>query len=186
MGGNKIQKFYRLNQYIQAPNLRVLDEKGKQVGLFTRQEALRKAQELGLDLVEIAPNAKPPVAKLIDFKKFKYLEAKREQQIKKKAKEVEVKEIHLRPFIAEHDFEVRVHQAEEFLKDGDRLKIVVKFQGREFSKKEFGYKIIKRFVEKLEGIAQASGPPRFEGRVLVAFLAPGRIYGKVENKKSSQ
>lgn len=136
--------------------------------------------------MEIAPNAKPPVAKLIDFKKFKYLEAKREQQIKKKTKEVEVKEIHLRPFIAEHDFEVRIHQAEEFLKDGNRLKIVVKFQGREFSKKEFGYKIIKRFTEELEGVAQASGPPRFEGRVLVAFLTPVKKYGKTENKESRQ
>lgn len=165
--------------------MRVLDDKGKQIGLLPREEALRRANELGLDLVEIAPNAKPPVAKIIDFKKFKYLESKREQQIKKKAKEVEVKEIHLRPFIGEHDFEVRVNQAKEFLKDGDRLKIVVKFQGREFSKKEFGYKIISRFIEKFSEMAEAQAQPRFEGRTLVVFLNPLKKYGKSENKKSS-
>ncbi len=163
-----------------------MDEKGKQVGLLTRQEALKKAFDLGLDLVEIAPNAKPPVAKLIDFKKFKYLEAKREQQIKKKAKEVEVKEIHLRPFIGEHDFEFRRNQAEEFLKSGDRVKIVVKFQGREFAKKEFGFKVINRFIEELALVAKPESAPRFEGRVLALLLTPvKKINVETQNEKSS-
>lgn len=167
--------------------MRVLDEKGKQIGLFTRLEALRKAQELGLDLVEIASSANPPVAKIIDFKKFKYLEAKRAQQIKKKAKEVEVKEIRLRPFIGKHDLEVRVSRAEEFLKSGNRLKVVIKFQGREFSKKEFGYKIVKEVKERLTALAEPQGEPRWEGRVLVLFLSPvKKKYGESENQKSRQ
>ncbi|MBI4999268.1 translation initiation factor IF-3 [Candidatus Gottesmanbacteria bacterium] len=167
--------------------MRVLDEKGKQIGLFSREEALRKAQESCLDLVEIAPNAKPPVVKLIDFKKFKYLEAKRAQQIKKHAREVEVKEIRLRPFIGDHDFAVRISQAKQFLKNGNRLKIVVRFQGREFSKKEFGFKIITRFTEALAEVSEPQGEPRFEGRTLVVFLAPvKKSYAKDENKESSR
>lgn len=164
--------------------MRVLDEKGKQIGLLSRQEALKRAYELGLDLVEIASNAKPPVAKLIDFKKFKYLESKRAQQIKKKVREVEVKEIRLRPFIGNHDFKVKVDRAEQFLRDGNRLKITVKFQGREFSKKEFGFKIIKNFIEALASVAEPQGEPRFVGRVLVTFLTPltpVKKYAKSEN-----
>lgn len=163
-----------------------MDEKGKQVGLLTRQEALNKAYEMGLDLVEIAPSAKPPVAKLIDFKKFKYLESKREQQIKKKTKEVEVKEIHLRPFIGEHDFEVRLNKAKEFLTDGDRVKIVLKFQGREISKKEFGYKIMTRLTASLAEMAKPEGLPKFEGRFLVLLLTPvKKIHAENEDQKSS-
>jgi translation initiation factor IF-3 len=137
--------------------------------------------------VEIAPNAKPPVVKIIDFKKFKYLEAKRAQQIKKKAKEVEVKEIRLRPFIGEHDFGIRVSQAQEFLKDGNRLKVVVRFQGREFSKKEFGFKIISHFVKALASVAEPQSEPHWEGRVLVTLLSPvKKVYAKRENKESSR
>lgn len=185
-GGNKIQKFYRLNQYIFAPQLRVLDEKGKQVGLFKKEEALRKANELGLDLVEIAPNAKPPVAKIIDFKKFKYLEAKREQQIKKKAKEIEIKEIRLRPFIGEHDFEVKASQAESFLKQGNRIKLVIVFQGRELTKKEFGFKIVSRFSQRLTNIADPQGLPHFEGRSLVSLYAAVKKHEQNQNKENSQ
>lgn len=169
-----------------APQLRVLDEKNKQIGLLTREEALQKARELELDLVEIVPKAQPPVAKIIDFKKFRYLEEKKNQQIKKKTREVTVKEIRLRPFIGQHDFEVRVQQAEEFLKNGDRLKVVVKFQGREFSRKEFGFSVIKKFTETLAQIAEPQGQVHFEGRVLVSQFAPvKKAYAKNENQKSS-
>lgn len=163
-----------------------MDEKGKQVGLFTRDEALRKARELGLDLVEIAPRAKPSVAKIIDFKKFKYLESKREQEIKKRAKDVETKEVHVRPFIGEHDLEVRTNSAKGFLKNGHRVKIVVKLQGREFAKKDFAYGLIKKFNEKLAGLAQADSQPRWEGRFLTQILSPVKKYGKDENQKSRQ
>lgn len=137
--------------------------------------------------MEIAPAAKPPVAKLIDFKKFKYLEAKRAQQIKRRAREVEVKEIRLRPFIGDHDFKIRVAQAENFIKNGNRLKIVVKFQGREFSKKEFGFKIITRFAQAVREVAELQGEPHFEGRVLVLLLTPvKKVYAKDKNKEGSR
>jgi len=163
-----------------------LDEDGKQIGVLTRQEALNKAQELGLDLVEIVPMAKPPVARIIDFKKFKYLESKKEQLIKKKAKEVEVKEIHLRPFIGDHDFEVKASQASEFLKDGNRVKIVIKFQGREIAKKEFGFKVVNHFIERLKEEAQPQGVPHFEGRMLALLFSPVKKNAKSENKEDSQ
>ena len=166
--------------------MRVLDEKGKQIGLFTRQEALRKAQEMGLDLVEIASKAQPPVAKIIDFKKFKYLEAKKEQQIKKKSKEVETKEIHLRPFIGSHDLETRAKRAIEFIKDGHRLKIVVKFQGREIAKKDFGYKVLDNFCQAVKDFAQPQVNPRWEGKFLILLMNAKRTeYAKDENKKNS-
>jgi translation initiation factor IF-3 len=133
-------------------------------------------------LVEIAPNANPPVAKIIDFKKFKYLEAKKQRQDKKRAQEVEVKQVRLRPFIADNDFEVRALQAEKFLKSGNRLKIVVKFQGREFTRKEFGYNIIARFGQRLESLGEMQGTPRWEGKVLTAFIIPlKKVYGKNKN-----
>jgi len=122
--------------------------------------------------VEIAAKATPPVAKIIDFKKFRYLEVKRAKETKKAAKEVEVKEIHLRPFIGQHDFEVRTAQAEQFLRNGNRLKVVVKFQGREFSKKEFGNKILTQLKEKLRQTAEPQGEARWEGRNLVLFFSP--------------
>ncbi|MCL4382187.1 MAG: translation initiation factor IF-3 [Patescibacteria group bacterium] len=164
-----------------------MDEKGKQIGVLTKDEALQKARDLELDLVEFAPNAQPPVAKIIDFKKFRYLENKRDQEIKKKTHEVEVKEIRLRPFIGNHDFEVRVKQAEGFIKEGNRLKVVVKFQGREFTKKEFGFNIIKKFTEALAKVAEPQGLVHFEGRALISHFAPVKqAYAKNEDEKSRQ
>ncbi len=107
-----------------------MDEDGKQLGLVSKLEALQKAKELNIDVVEIAPNAKPPVAKLIDFKKFKYQEAKKERENRKSQKNVGVKEVRLRPFIGQHDFDTRVKQAQEFLEEGNQLKISLFFRGR--------------------------------------------------------
>lgn len=164
-----------------------MDEKGKQIGVLTKDEALQKARDLELDLVEFAPNAQPPVAKIIDFKKFRYLENKRDQEIKKKTHEVEVKEVRLRPFIGNHDFEVRVKQAEGFIKEGNRLKVVVKFQGREITKKEFGFNIIKKFTEALAKVAEPQGLVHFEGRALISHFAPVKqAYAKNEDEKSRQ
>lgn len=167
--------------------MRVLDETGKQIGILSLEESLRKARELGLDLVEIVPNTTPPVAKIINFKKFKYLEAKRAQLIKKRARGVEVKEIRLRPFIGDHDFKTKVDQAEQFIKNGNRLKITVKFQGREHSKRDFGFKIINRFVGELAEVAEAQGEPRWENKVLVCFMSPlKKFYAENQNKESSR
>ena len=166
---NAQRKHYRLNYQITSPQLRLLDEEGKQVGVVSKLEALQKAKELGVDIVEIAANAKPPVAKLIDYKKFKYLEAKKERESRKGQKNVGIKEVRLRPFIGQHDFDTRVKRATEFLGDGNQLKISVFFKGREFVRKEFGYEVMKRFIETLESV-RVVREPRMEGRALVAMV----------------
>ncbi|MBI5449715.1 translation initiation factor IF-3 [Candidatus Gottesmanbacteria bacterium] len=166
-------KFYRLNYQIASPTVRLLDEEGKQIGIVSKLEALQKAKELEIDVVEIAPNAKPPVAKLIDFKKFKYQEAKKERESKKSQKNVGVKEIRLRPFIGQHDFDTRLARAKEFLADGNQVKISVFFKGREITRKEFGYDVVKRFINQLESVKQVRDP-HMEGRVLVAMVVPDK------------
>ncbi len=139
-----------------------------------------------MDLVEISANAKPPVAKIIDFKKFKYSEAKKEKESKKNTKDVQTKEIRLGPFTGEHDLETRVRQAEKFLGDSDRVKVVVKFTGRELSHKEFGYTMLKKFGELIINLGEQQGLPKWEGRMLTATFAPAKkINAKDEDKKSS-
>lgn len=149
--------------------MRLLSEDGKQIGVVTKLEALQKAQELGLDVVEVAPNAKPPVAKLIDFKKFKYQESKKERESKKSQKNVGVKEIRLRPFIGEHDFVTRQKKSEEFLADGNQVKISVFFRGREITRKEFGYEVMKRFIGGLDSV-RVVREAHLEGKALVAMV----------------
>jgi len=130
---------------------------------------LQKAKELGLDVVEIAPNAKPPVAKLIDFKKFKYQEAKKERESRKSQKNVGVKEVRLRPFIGKHDFDTRKTRAQEFLNEGNQIKIVVFFRGREITRKEFGFDVMKRFIESLESV-RVVREAHLEGRTIVTMV----------------
>lgn len=166
------KKFYRINQYIQAREVRVVDEKGKQIGVMPINKALKQAQEKGLDLVEVAPKAQPPVCKIVDFKKFKFLESKKRQAERKKAKKVELKEVRLTPFIAENDFNFRIGRAEEFLKDGDRVKIVVRFRGREMTKKEFGYELLKKAIERLKSFSKIEVEPKFVGRQLEMVFSP--------------
>jgi translation initiation factor IF-3 len=160
---------YRLNYQITSPQLRLLDEDGKQIGVVTKLEALQKAKELNIDVVEISANANPPVAKLIDFKKFKYQEAKKERESKKNQKNVGVKEIRLRPFIGQHDFDTRLAKAQDFLKDGNQVKIVVFFRGREITRKEFGFEVMKKFIASLESI-RIVREGHLEGRTLVSMV----------------
>ncbi len=162
-------KHYRINYQIPSPQVRLLDEEGKQIGILTKIEALQKAKELSLDVVEIAPNAKPPVAKLIDFKKFKYQEAKKAREERKNQKHVGIKEVRLRPFIGQHDFDTRVKWSQEFLADGNQLKINVFFKGREITRKEFGFDVIKRFMTAL-GPIKVVREPHMEGKYLVALI----------------
>jgi len=164
---------YRINYQITSPQLRLLDEEGKQIGVISKIEALQKAKELDLDVVEIAPKAVPPVAKLIDYKKFKYQEQKKERESKKNQKNVGIKEIRLRPFIGQHDFDTRLAQAKEFLADGNQVKINVFFKGREITRKEFGYNVIKRFLTTLESIKVVK-EPHMEGKALVVMVVPDK------------
>lgn len=166
-------KHYKLNYQIASPTLRLLDEEGKQIGVVSKIEALQLAKERNIDVVEIAPNAKPPVAKLIDFKKFKYQEAKKERESRKSQKNVGVKEIRLRPFIGQHDFDTRLKQSNEFLKDGNQVKVSVFFRGRENARREFGFAVINRFIEGLIE-AKVVRPPHLEGKSLAAMVAPDK------------
>jgi len=168
---NANRKHYRINYQITSPELRLLDDQGKQIGIVTKIEALQKAREMSLDVVEIAGNAKPPVAKLIDFKKFKYQESKKERDSRKKAKNVGVKEIRLRPFIGEHDFKTRLEQAKDFLKDGNQVKINNMFKGREITRKEFGFLVVNKFLKELENV-KIVREPHMEGRILTATVVP--------------
>jgi translation initiation factor IF-3 len=166
---NTSHKFYRINYQITSPTLRLLDEDGKQIGVVSKIEALQKARELSLDVVEIASKAKPPVAKLIDYKKFKYQESKKERENKKKQKNVGIKELRLRPFIGQHDFDTRIVQAKEWLSEGNQVKINVMFKGREITRREFGFAVINRFVTTV-GAEKTVREPHFEGRVLSATV----------------
>jgi len=180
----KNTKYYRLNYQISAPQIRLLDEAGKQLGVLDKAEALKKAQAENKDLVEIAPNARPPVVKLIDFKKFKYLEAKKERENRKSAKHVGQKEIRLSPFMGEHDFQIRVGQGREFLKNGNQLKISLAFKGREITHKEFGMGVMQKAIATLSEVSKVVRAPYFEGKVLVTQLSPVKVSTKKEDAET--
>jgi translation initiation factor IF-3 len=150
--------------------LRVIDQEGKQVGLLSKEDALKQAQALELDLVLIAPNAKPPVAKIIDFKKFLYQEEKKAKEAKKGIKKSIVKDVNLSLFIADADLERMQHKAEEFLGDGNQVRINLKLSGRELGKKDMAYGLMNDFIKKL-GDINVSKEPRLEGRVVRAVVA---------------
>jgi len=166
------RKFYRINQYITAKTLRVIDEKGGQTKIISKEEALKEAQKAHLDLIEVAPNAKPPVAKIIDFKKFKYLEKKKAKKGKKTGKKQETKELRMRPFIGNNDLNFRVKKAAKFLKEGNRVRVVIRFRGREFNQKDRGYELIEKFAGQLKAFGQLNQKPKMMGKNLVATIEP--------------
>lgn len=174
-------KFYRINQFIQAKEVRVVDEKGNQIGVLPIFNAIQKAKEEGKDLVEVAANAKPPVAKIIDFKKFKYLEAKKEKEEKKGKKGGGTKEVLFTPFIAQNDINTRIKKIRGFLKDGDKVKLRILFKGREMTKRDFGYKIIDLIMEELAQEATKEQEAKFQGRELFVILSSKKGGVKNEN-----
>lgn len=186
-------KFYRINQNIRAPKLRVIGQDGKQVGILTLNKALEEAKKKAVDLVEVAPAAQPPVAKLVDFKKFRYQEAKKQKQEKKKKRGGALKVIRVSPFIAQADLAQRIKRAREFLDEGDKVKIEVRFFGRQLTKKEFGYKILREFINQLGEKAKTEHDPKWMGKRLILTLISGtgekdetKEKDKTENKKISQ
>jgi len=164
-------KYYRINQNIKYPEVRVLDQDGKQLGIMPTKQALDQAINLGLDLVEITDKATPPIVKIIEFQKFRYQEEKKDRQGVTKGGQ-ETKEIRLKPFMAENDMMVKCRQAEKFLKSGDRVKLVVKFQGREITKKDFGEKLIKQVITNLSEISTIVEEPKYMGKLLIAQIKP--------------
>jgi translation initiation factor IF-3 len=168
------RRFYRINERIFASTLRVLDQEGKQIGVLPRFEALQKARELEVDLVEIAPMANPPVARLIDFKKFLYQEAKKKNEEKKKSKVSETKEIRLGPFMNEHDLETMIRRGMEFLGNNDKVRLIVKFMGRQIAHPEFGQETMQKVIAGLSSLSKVERFPHFEGKQLIAILTPSK------------
>jgi translation initiation factor IF-3 len=142
------------------------------VGIVTRNEALDMAAEAGLDLVEIAPNADPPVCKILDFGKFKYEEQKKKNEAKKKQKVIEVKEIKLRPSIDDHDYDVKMRSVTKFIGEGDKVKVTMRFRGRELAHQEIGMDVLMRVKGDLDAIAKVEQFPRMEGRQLTMVVSP--------------
>lgn len=166
-----MSKYYKINQNIKHPEVRVLDQEGKQLGVMATREALEMAQHEGLDLVEITDKAKPPIVKVIDFQKFRYQEDKKERSGSSKSSQG-TKELRLKPFMAENDIGIKIKQAEKFLKAGDRVKLVVKFRGRQITKKEFGEKVMNTALEKLADVSTIVEEPKIMGKLLVAQIKP--------------
>ena len=140
------------------------------IGVVTIREALSAAEEVGLDLVEISPNAEPPVCKILDHGKFKYEQQKKANEARKKQKVIEVKELKLRPMIEDHDYQVKIRAARKFLEDGDRVKFTLRFRGRELSHQELGLSVLKRVKEDLADLSKVEQEPRMEGRQMVMML----------------
>lgn len=166
------QKFYKINRQITAPTIRLLDEDGKQINVVTLAEAFQLSAESGLDLVEVAGSAKPPVVKLIEFSKFKYQEAKKAKAEKKGLKGGETKEIQMTPFIGQGDYDTRVKKAREFLTTGNKVKLSIKFQGRQIQKPEFGHQLVERFKNDLAEISAPEGTAKLIGKRLLITFTP--------------
>lgn len=162
----------RVNEEIRVREVHLIDKDGANRGTVTAAEALRLAQEAGLDLVEIAPNASPPVCKLMDFGKFKYQEQKKAAEARKKQKVVEVKEIKFRPMIDDHDYDVKLRSMVRFFEEGDKVKVTLRFRGREMAHQELGMQLLNRVKEDAGKLAKVEQEPRMEGRQMVMVLAP--------------
>ncbi|MBO5746944.1 MAG: translation initiation factor IF-3 [Clostridia bacterium] len=161
-----------INEEIREKEVRVVDSDGSQLGLMSSKDALAKATEKDLDLVLIAPNAKPPVCKIMDYGKFCFEQAKREKEAKKKQKIVEIKEIRLGLSIDVHDFETKGNQAKKFLNGGDKVKVSIRFRGRELGHPEIGTEVMSRFAEYCSDAAVVEKPAKMEGRNMLMFLSP--------------
>jgi translation initiation factor IF-3 len=150
----------------------LIDAEGEQAGIVSLQAALNMAEEAGLDLVEIAPMAKPPVCRVMDFGKFKYQEAKRAHEAKLKQKQIQVKEVKLRPGTDENDYQIKLRNLKRFLEDGDKCKVTLRFRGREMAHQEFGLRQLERVKADLEDLGQVEQMPKMEGRQMVMVIAP--------------
>ncbi len=184
---NDTKRFYRTNERIFASTLRVLDNEGKQIGVLSKFEALQKAKELGLDLVEIAPQASPPVAKIIDFNKFLYQEEKKKREEKKKAKVSDTKEVRLGPFMSDNDLSVMAKRAREFLLEGDKVRLVVFFSGRQITHPEFGHQVLDKILKILSDVSKVERERHLEGRKLIILVTPEKkVSAKTEQEQKEQ
>ncbi|MEI6161340.1 MAG: translation initiation factor IF-3 [Roseococcus sp.] len=162
----------RVNEEIRVPQVRLIDENGEMLGVLSIRDALYKAFQAGLDLLEISPNAVPPVCKITDYGKFKYEQQKKANEARKKQKVVEIKEIKVRPNIDDHDYDVKMRQAKGFISEGDKVKVTLRFRGREMAHQELGVKLLERIRTELVEIVKVEQMPRLENRQMIMVLAP--------------
>ncbi len=163
---------YRTNERIEAPRVRLVDETGRMVGIVSLEEALERARRAGMDLVEVAPQADPPVCKILDYGKFKYQQQKKAAEARKKQKVIEIKEIKMRPTIDENDYQVKMRKIRDFLQEGDKVKITLRFRGREITHPEVAQNVMERVRKDVEGIAKIEQMPKLEGRQMIMVMAP--------------
>ena len=162
----------RVNEEIRSREVHLIMQDGANRGTVPIAEALQTAQEAGLDLVEISPNAAPPIVKILDYGKYKYQEQKKAAEARKKQKVVEVKELKYRPMIDDHDYEVKMRAMQRFFEEGDKVKVTLRFRGREMAHQELGTRLLNRVKEDVTKIAKVEMEPRFEGRQMIMILAP--------------
>ena len=161
-----------INQRIRAKEVRLIDSEGEQVGIIPIKEALEAAAEAGLDLVEVSPNANPPVCKIMDYGRYRYEQTKKKHEAKKKQSTFQLKEIKVRPKTGEHDLQVKIGHIKKFIGKKDKVKVSVIFRGREITLSELGRAVLQKIVDETEEIAMVEMEPKFEGRILVMVLAP--------------
>ncbi|WP_286294091.1 translation initiation factor IF-3 [Methylomarinovum tepidoasis] len=162
----------RRNRDIRAPKVRLIGADGEQIGVVSLAEALRAAEDAGLDLVEIAPQADPPVCRIMDYGKYRFEQSKKLQAARKKQKQIQVKEVKFRPGTGEGDYQIKLRNLVRFLEDGDKAKVTVRFRGREMAHRELGMELLKRIEKDLEEYAVVEQHPKMEGRQMVMVLAP--------------
>ena len=162
----------RVNEEIRVPQVRLIDQDGEMLGVMTAREALIRAYDVGLDLLEISPNAVPPVVKILDYGKYKYEQQKKANEARKGQKVVEIKEIKVRPNIDDHDYDVKMRQMKEFIGEGDKVKVTLRFRGREMAHQDLGLKVLDRIRTELAETTKVESMPRLENRQMIMVLAP--------------
>ncbi|MEC1386891.1 MULTISPECIES: translation initiation factor IF-3 [Aerococcus] len=167
-----IAKDMFVNENIRARELRVIDSEGEQLGVLSKDEALDKAEQVELDLVLVSPNAKPPVARIMDYGKYRYEQQRKEREQRQNQKQVSLKEVRLSPTIEKNDFDTKLRQARKFLEKGDKVKASIRFRGRAITHKEIGREVLERFAEELKDVAEVEQRPKMEGRSMFLQMAP--------------
>jgi translation initiation factor IF-3 len=162
----------RVNEDIRIPQVRLIDQDGEMQGVLTVREAMQRAFAAGLDLVEISPNADPPVCKILDFGKFKYEQQKKRNEAKKKQKVIEIKEIKVRPNIDENDYQVKMRAMNSFIEEGDKVKVTLRFRGREMAHQDIGVRVLERIRSEMDTTSKVEQMPRMENRQMVMVLSP--------------
>ena len=161
-----------MNEDIRAPQVRLIDQDGEMQGVMSAREAVQRAYAVGLDLLEISPNADPPVVKILDFGKYKYEQQKKKNEARKKQKVIEIKEIKVRPNIDENDYQVKMRAMKSFIEEGDKVKVTLRFRGREMAHQEIGVRVLERIRNEMDPVTKVEQMPRMENRQMVMVLSP--------------